>query len=124
MQNFYRRLLLMLQAPEFHGGQWQLLDCLPAWEGNWTSDCFISFGWRGPGSSIVVVAVNFAPNQSQCYVLMPDGAPSGNTSNPTDLMPLPVERRDSGSASSGRYLRMDLPAWGYKVFRFTQSEPA
>ena len=28
---------------------WQLLDCTPAWEGNWTWDCFLAFAWQGPG---------------------------------------------------------------------------
>ena len=47
---------------------WQLLDCTPAWEGNWTWDCFLAFAWQGPGDERLLVTVNYAPNQSQCYV--------------------------------------------------------
>ena len=52
-------------------GQWQLLDCAPAWEGNWTWDCFLAFAWQGPGDERLLVTVNYAPNQSQCYVRLP-----------------------------------------------------
>ncbi len=29
-------------------GEWRLLECAPAWDGNGTSDCFIAWSWRGP----------------------------------------------------------------------------
>jgi hypothetical protein len=45
--------------------------CAPAWEGNWTWDCFLVFSWQGAGDEGLVVTVNYAPNQSQCYVRLP-----------------------------------------------------
>ena len=52
-------------------GGGDLLECLPAWEGNWTSDCFVAFAWQGPDDERLLVTVNYAPNQSQCYVRLP-----------------------------------------------------
>ena len=66
-----RRLLAVLRRPVVRDGQWQLLECVPAWEGNWTSDCFVAFAWQGSDGERLLVAVNYAPNQSQCYVRLP-----------------------------------------------------
>ena len=43
---FYDRLLAVLRQPVVRDGQWQLLECVPAWDGNWTWDCFLAFAWR------------------------------------------------------------------------------
>ena len=61
---FYDRLLAVLRKPVAHAGEWQLLDCAPAWDGNWTSDCFIAFAWQGSGDERLVVTVNYAPNRA------------------------------------------------------------
>jgi glycosidase len=71
LAGFYNRLLTVLRQPALRDGQWQLLECVPAWSGNWTSDCFLAFGWQGPGGERLLVVVNYAPNQSQCYVRLP-----------------------------------------------------
>jgi Alpha amylase, catalytic domain len=71
LKQFYDRLLAVLREPTVRNGDWQLLECAPAWEGNWTWDCFLAFAWQGPGEERLIVAVNYAPNQSQCYVRLP-----------------------------------------------------
>ena len=71
LQAFYDRLLAVLRNPAVRDGQWQLLECVPAWEGNWTWDCFLAFAWQGTGDERLLVTVNYAPNQSQCYVRLP-----------------------------------------------------
>ena len=70
-KQFYDRLLAVLRQPVVRDGQWQLLECAPAWDGNWTWDCFLAFAWQGPDGERLLVAVNYAPNQSQCYVRLP-----------------------------------------------------
>jgi glycosidase len=67
MESFYNRLLGMLRQLILRDGKWQLLDCSPAWEGNWTSDCFVAFAWQGSDGERLLVTVNYAPNQSQCW---------------------------------------------------------
>lgn len=67
---FYDRLLGVLRLPMVRFGSWQLLECAPGWDGNWTNDCFLVFGWQSEKEELVV-AVNYADNQSQCHVRLP-----------------------------------------------------
>ena len=67
---FYDGLLECLKDPAFRDGDWQLLECRPAWEENETSDSFVAFSWTGAGERRLV-AVNYADHRSQCYVTMP-----------------------------------------------------
>ena len=71
LRDFYDRLLSILRQPAFRDGRWQLLECTPAWQGNWTHDCYLVFAWLGPREERFLVAVNYAPNQSQCHVRLP-----------------------------------------------------
>jgi len=71
VKEFYQRLLAVLRYLIVRNGQWQLLECIPAWEGNWTWDCFVAFAWQGLDGERLLVAVNYAPNQSQCYLRLP-----------------------------------------------------
>jgi hypothetical protein len=65
-----------MRQPAFRDGQWQLLECTRGWDGNWKHDCFIVFGWQGDDDRFVV-ALNFAPIQSQCHVRLPFANLSG-----------------------------------------------
>ena len=40
LEQFYDRLLAVLRQPAVRDGEWQLLDCTSAWDGNWTCDGF------------------------------------------------------------------------------------
>src|SRR5262249_44714019 len=71
LAKFYDRLLAVMRQPVTRNGQWRLLECLPAWYGNWTCDCFLAYAWEGIGDERLLVAVNYACNQSQCYVRLP-----------------------------------------------------
>src|SRR5215510_12753613 len=71
LADFYERLLALLRERVVRDGQWQLLECRPAWDGNWTVDCFVAFAWHGPADERLLVTANYAPNQSQCYVRLP-----------------------------------------------------
>src|SRR5205814_1102489 len=49
LRTFYGRLLEVLKRPEVRDGDWRLLACLPAWEGNGTWTRFLAFSWQqGP----------------------------------------------------------------------------
>lgn len=71
LQSFYEKLLTILRQPVVREGQWQLLECATAWEGNWTNDCFVAFGWQDKSGERLVVVVNYAAHQSQCHVHLP-----------------------------------------------------
>jgi glycosidase len=118
LQQFYKGLLAVLREPAVREGQWRLLECAPAWNGNWTSDSFIAWSWgRGDGPERLI-AVNYAGNQSQCYVQLPFPGLSGRPLRLKDLTGTASYDRDgAGLASRGLYL--DLPPWSYHVFEVT-----
>lgn len=114
LYTFYRELLAALRLPVVRSGTWQLLNCTPAWEGNWTWNCFISFAWSAPGHDRLLVIVNYAPHQSQCYARLPEQDLASKCYHLKDLMSAIVYKRSGNSLISGLYF--DLPGWGYHVF--------
>ncbi len=115
LENFYDRLLTMLRDPVLRDGRWQLLECRQAWEGNWTSDCFVACSWTGQDGGKCLVAVNYSDHHSQCYVPIPWPDLEGQMWLLRDRMGTAlVERSGTDLASRGLYL--DLPAWAYHVF--------
>ena len=120
LHQFYDRLLAVVREPVVRDGQWGLLECLPAWDGNWTWDCILAFAWHNPGGERLVVTVNYAPNQSQCYVRLPFDDLAGQKVRFRDLMgPASYDRDGTDLISRGLYL--DLPPWGYHVFALLSS---
>jgi len=115
LQGFYGDLLAVLRRPLLRDGDWRLLQCVPAWEGNWTSDCVIAWSWQGKDGQRFLIAVNYAGNQSQCYVRLSSPELAGKTVRLADQMGSPRYDRD-GSDLLSRGLYLDLPPWHYHVF--------
>lgn len=122
-RSFYDRLLRCMRHPAAQG-QWQLLDCVAAWDGNWTWDNFICFAWQNPHGLPLVIVVNYGPTQGQCYLRIPFDALRGKPVRLRDLMgPASYDRVGDDILTRGLFL--DLPAWGYHVFEiFDGSRPA
>lgn len=120
---FYEQLLDCVNLPAVRNGSWSLLESSAAWEGNWTSDCFVCFGWADPQRDRLLVVVNFAPNRSQCYLRAPFWGLSDHSVLLEDLMGSYVYER-GGTEISERGLYLDLPGWGYHVFRVTTTSTA
>jgi glycosidase len=115
LQQFYNRLLSVLRLPVVRNGHWQLLECAPAWDGNWTWDGFLAFAWQGSNVERLIVTVNYAGNQGQCYVRLPFPDLAGRSVRFKDLMgPARYDRAGNDILSGGLYL--DLPPWSYHVF--------
>jgi hypothetical protein len=85
-------------------GQWRLLKCIPAWDGNWTWDCFLVFAWEDPEGERMLVTVNYAPNQSQCYVELPFGDLAGSKWRLQDEMAEVVYERDGNTCNLADYI--------------------
>ena len=114
LQRFYDRLLAVLRHPTLRDGDWRLLESTPAWEGNWTSACLVTWFWTGAAGDRLV-AVNYAANQSQCYVRLPLRERAERTVRFDDLMAaVSFDRERDDLDARGLYL--DMPAWGYHVF--------
>jgi glycosidase len=115
LQAFYERLLAVLRQPILRQSAWRLLDCTPAWEGNWTWDCFIAAIWLGAEGQRRMIAVNYTGHQSQCYARLSLSELTGRMLRLKDLMgPASFDRDGSDLISRGLYL--DMPPWGYHVF--------
>ena len=118
LHQFYERLLAVLRQPIVRDGQWSLLDCAPAWEGNGTLDGFIAWSWQAMDGQRRLIAVNYTEHQSQCYVRLPFLNLADRTVRFKDQMsPASYDRAGNDLLSRGLYL--DIPAWGFHVFEMS-----
>ncbi|GBF81361.1 alpha-amylase family glycosyl hydrolase [Aphanothece sacrum] len=117
LEKFYGQLLEGLRLNAVREGKWQLLECKPAWGDNWTWDCFIAFAWQGNEGERVIVVVNYAGNQSQCYIPLPWSNLAGQRFKLQDIMGGTSYEVDGDNlVTPGLYL--DFSAWGYQVLKF------
>jgi glycosidase len=123
LAQFYQRLLAVLRQPVLRDGRWQLLECSPAWEGNWTWDCFVAFGWQGPGDERLLVAVNYAANQGQCYVRLPIEDLASHPWRLRDLVGTAAYDRDGHDLQS-RGLYLDMTPYQASIFSLARCDAA
>jgi hypothetical protein len=119
LTQLYNRLLAVLRHPAVRQGTWQLLACDPAWDGNWTWDCFLAFAWDGSGAERLLVTVNYAPNQSQCYVRLPFPDLRNGQWRLQDVLGNATYDRE-GDDLHARGLYLDVPPWQAHVFSLTK----
>ncbi|MGE5195200.1 MAG: alpha-amylase family glycosyl hydrolase [Deltaproteobacteria bacterium] len=115
LHQFYDRLLAVLRQPTLRDGQWQLVECAPAWDGNWTNDCFVAFAWQGPAGERLLAAVNYAPNRSQCRLRLPNSDLAGKAWRLQDQLGSASYDRD-GNELQSMGLFLDLAPWQTHVF--------
>jgi hypothetical protein len=115
VKEFYGRLLECLKSATVPDGQWQLLDCRPAWDGNPTWQNFVAFSWESSQQERLLVAVNYAETQGQCYVRLPWSDLANRSFLLRDqLSPASYERSGADLAASGLFL--DVPPWRAHLF--------
>ncbi len=117
--SFYDRLLTVLRQPVVREGQWRLLECAPAWQGNWTNDCFVAFAWQGKDGERLLVAVNYANHQSQCHVRLPFTDLSDDQWRLQDQIDTAAHDWN-GEDLQTRGLFLDEPPWKASVFSLTK----
>lgn len=117
---FYKLLTECLKLPVVHKGEWQLLECAPAWDGNWTWDSFIAFSWTDYATSDQVLAiVNYSDHHSQCYV----NVPSVDDQSRSNLHLMLADSANTralqvlNTRTTENNLFVDFPPWGFEVFR-------
>lgn len=121
IQKFYYNLLSVIKQPVLRDGTWQLLDCIPAWQGNGSWDAFIAFGWMTKEGKRIVMVVNYAQHQSQCYLKLPFTDLIETQWQFQDLMSEACyDRNGNDLQTNGLYL--DMPAWHYHVFEVKKSK--
>jgi hypothetical protein len=121
LQEFYHDLLAVIKQPIFRNAKWHLLECASAWAGNGSWDSFVAFAWESDERR-ALVAVNYAPHQSQCYVRLPFADMNNHSVEFRDMLSTDLYIRNGNEiASQGIYL--DLPPWGYHVFEVSLLPP-
>lgn len=114
VRKFYSDLLSLIRKPAFRNGKWQLLESVPAWEGNDSWDSFVAFLWEGGGHIRLLVAVNFSQDNSQCYIRLPLPELAGKNWLLADqLSEARFERNGDELLDKGLYL--DMKPWQYHV---------
>ena len=119
LRDFYARLLEVLQRPAVRDGEWQLLECVPAFNGNDSFDNFIACIWQEPGGERLLIAVNYSADQSQCFVRLAFPGLAGRQWRLQDLLGDARYERDGNDLQS-RGLYLDVAPWQYYVFEVTQ----
>jgi glycosidase len=114
LRAFYGRLFQVLRRPEVREGEWRLCSCRPAWDGNPTAAQFIVATWQA-GEQRLVVAVNYAAGQGQCYVPLDLTGLAGRDFRLVDILGS-AEYRRQGNELAGKGLYLDMPPWGHQVF--------
>jgi hypothetical protein len=113
--DFYERLLAVLRRPVVHSGQWHLLETVPAWPDNASTENFIAFSWQSGTRDWLWVVVNYAPYQGQCFVRLPLGGLAGRTVRLKDLSDSNTYDRP-GDDLLKRGLYVDLAGWKFHIF--------
>jgi hypothetical protein len=116
VRSCYEVLLRVVKEPVLRRGRWRLLPIRQAWDGNATSENFLAYEWEGRGGDLRLITVNFGTTQGQCYVEV--GRP-GFQGEEVELVDLLGEVRylRSGDELCLKGLYLDLPSFGYHVFR-------
>jgi hypothetical protein len=108
-------LLAIVNKPVHRDGTWQLLECAPAWEGNWTWDAFVAMRWLGNRGERTVIVANYSMHHAQCYLRLPFSDLAGISWRFQDLMSdAHYDRGGSALVTNGLFL--DMRPWQYHVF--------
>lgn len=114
LAGFYGRLLRVLRQSLLRDGDWRLLDCRPAWEGNPTHRACIAWTWRD-GDDELLVVVNYGAQPAQARI---DAALDWGRAPHwlfDDLLNDAVFDWPAAELTANG-LFVDLPGWGGHVF--------
>ncbi len=118
LAEFYNHLLGALKSPVMRRGDWRLLECTAAWNGNWTHDGFVCFAWETADNKRLITAVNYTDHQGQARIRLPfQGLSNGNYRFQELIGAASYDRSGVDLAENGLYV--DLPPWGCHVFSVT-----
>jgi hypothetical protein len=115
LQLFFRKLLPCVSAPAFQKGECRLLHGKAAWHDNPTWRNFLAFWWHERSAGTRFVVVNYAPQNSQCYIEMNLDGVDGSRIEFHDLLGDATYVRERETLlSKGMYF--DLSPYGLHIF--------
>ena len=115
IESFYESLLAVLRNPIVQNGSWQSLACRPAWDGNGSWNAFVAHSWQGHSGERMLIAVNYAPHASQCYIPLPFPEIQNRSVQLENLLSSTCYTRD-GNELLERGFYLDLGPWSYHIF--------
>lgn len=120
LKSYYDLLIKALSNEAFHKGKWALYNQRSAWEGNYTHGNFLIWSWEYNGE-FWLMAANFSPFRSQCYVTLPAEKTDGKNCSLEDMLGGDSYERD-GCALCRQGLYLDMKPWGRHLFKFSMEE--
>ncbi|AMV20807.1 alpha-amylase family glycosyl hydrolase [Planctomyces sp. SH-PL14] len=118
---YYERLRPIVASDVVRNGDWMLLECYPAWEGNGSAASFITMSWT-KGNARLLVAVNNSAGPAQGYVRWPWGELAAHTIRLSDRLGSDVYWR-AGADLRDHGLYLDVPPWTAHVFEVAVEGP-
>jgi glycosidase len=118
LRTFYDTLLNILRRDDVRNGRWQLLECAPAWSANDSCNDCLAWIWQSAKEEKLLIAVNYAAHQSQCFVRLPLAELGGRKCRLVDLLGTARYERD-GDDLLARGLYLDVPGWTAHAFEMT-----
>lgn len=64
LHSYYLNLLRIASSPVFHEGEWQMLECLPAWAGNASHGNLLAWSWQH-AEDLCIAVINLGQHRSQ-----------------------------------------------------------
>jgi hypothetical protein len=117
LAGFYQRLLEVLADPTFRSGSWRLCDTW-GWQGNEHSEHIVSWCWEGGTRWLVAVNLGEAPATAMVRVPWDDLA--GQQIRLVDPTNDVTYDRTGDDLVAGLYV--ELPAWGWHLFRVENAD--
>jgi hypothetical protein len=117
-QDFYSKLLRIIDAPAFTEGKWSRCHCT-GWPDNSTYQNLLSWSWSKDSDRYLVV-INFSDSPAQGRVQVPWAGVQGKTCCLLDLFSGDTYER-SGAEMRDPGLYVGLRPWGYHFFRSISS---
>jgi hypothetical protein len=117
----YEKLLPIINSPVAKNGDWQLLRCAHAWEGNPTDVNFVAY-FIAHETGDLLITVNYAAYRGQCFVQLPQALQQTGTAYLVDLLSQERYERDARDLSA-RGLYLDVEGFTAHIFslRWTTS---
>ena len=110
----YDKLIPIANSTTGKNGDWQLLRCAPAWEGNPSNSNFIAY-FIAHEDEDLLITVNYANYRGQCFVQLPQALPNQGTVRLIDKLSSTTYDRPAQDISS-RGLFLDVDGFTTHVF--------
>ncbi len=120
LQHFYQQLLSILRKPVFRGGNWKLLECISALDGNPNFENYICFSWQANDESErYIVVVNYSAERSHCLLRIPFPGLAGKSWLFQDQFDdVCYEHHGDNIQTNGLYF--NEPGWKYYLFEMKE----